>query len=387
MTDTMNGGWPGTTVGIFGGGQLGRMMALEARRLGIRTCVLDPDPNCPAGQVADHQVVASYGDKSAARKLAGVTDVVTYEFEHIDVAAVTAAEALKPVYPGSSVLRVVQHRLRQKEALHKMGFPLAAFRSVETFQDLVDGLQSLGFPAVLKTATSGYDGKGQAVIQKDSDAQPAYETLSPQSDALVLEEYIPFDKEVSVLCARDTNGHSACYPVMENSHPNGILDVTIAPARIDTSVAASAQTLAQAITEQMGVIGLLCVEMFLTKEGNLLVNELAPRPHNSGHYTLDACLTSQFEQLLRVLCGLPLGSTDLINPAVMVNLLGDVWIEADGRPDFEAALAVPGTKLHLYGKQDVRPGRKMGHLCVLGPTREIALERASAARASITREK
>lgn len=376
-------GWPGCTVGIIGGGQLGRMLVLEARRLSIRTCILDPDPDCPSGQVADEQVVAAYSDRSAAEELARRTDVVTYEFEHIDAATVAHVETLRPVHPASRILELVQHRFRQKQALHQLGFPLAAFRSVESRADLARALSSLGLPAVMKTATSGYDGKGQAVLRDEADADRAYAALQSRGGVLVLEEYVAFEKELSVVCARDAEGSIACYPVMENVHRDGILDTTVVPARIDAEIATSARELAQAIAERLGIVGLLCVEMFMTPDRRLLVNELAPRPHNSGHYTLDACPTSQFEQLLRVLCGLPLGSTELTSPAVVVNLLGDVWLQAGGRPNFAAALAVPGVKLHLYGKGEVRAGRKMGHLSALAPTLDSAEERAHAARRAL----
>lgn len=377
--------WQDRTVGIVGGGQLGRMLALEARRMSIRTCVLDPDPDCPSGQVADEHVVGSYGDRMAAEELARRADVITYEFEHIDTTVIAHIESLRPVHPASRVLELVQHRFRQKQALHELGFPLPAFESVESRSELTEALSSLGSPAVLKTATSGYDGKGQAVIRDESDANRGYQMLHARSEMLVLEEYVAFEKELSVICARDVQGNIVCYPVMENVHRRGILDTTIAPARIDVAIATSAQELAQAIMERLEVVGLLCVEMFLTADGRLLVNELAPRPHNSGHYTLDACPTSQFEQLLRALCSLPLGSTELMSPVVMVNLLGDVWLQADGRPNFAEALAVPGVKLHLYGKRDVRRGRKMGHLSALGPTLDAAEERARAAHRALVR--
>jgi 5-(carboxyamino)imidazole ribonucleotide synthase len=384
--------WPDLTVGIFGGGQLGRMLALEARRMGVRTCVLDPDPRCSAGQVANELLVAPFSDRAAGRELASRADVVTYEFEHIDVSLVAAVEALRPVHPSSSVLKMVQHRVRQKQGLSDRGFPLAAYLPVDTWQDLEQAVDSLGLPAVLKTATSGYDGKGQAVLHCPEDAPPSFQLLRPRSDMLVLEEFVFLEKELSVVCARDVQGQMACYPVVENIHTNGILDLTLAPARVSPAVAAAARELAGNITEQLDVTGLLCVEMFLTRDGRLLVNELAPRPHNSGHLTLDACPTSQFEQLLRILCRLPLGSTELTTPAVMANLLGDLWIRADGDPstgsghglDFAAALAVPGVKLHLYGKHGTYPGRKMGHLCAVAPALDTALSRALAARAALT---
>lgn len=378
---------PGATIGVIGGGQLGRMLALEARRMGYRICVLDPDPQCPAGQVADDQVVAAYADLEAARDLARRTDVVTCEFENVDAAAVAAAESLRPVYPGSRVLRIAQHRVREKETLARMGFPVPAFHPVQTPADLQTGLRRLGLSAVLKTATGGYDGKGQVLIRTAADAHRAYEALSPESEMLILEQYVQFSKELSVVCARDVFGSIACYPAVENIHRNGILDVTIAPARVSGEVATAARKLVSAIMEQLDVVGVLAVELFLTGDGRLLVNEVAPRPHNSGHYTLDACVTSQFEQLLRAVCHLPLGAPELFTPAVMVNLLGDVWEQTGGRPDFALALAEAGVKLHLYGKAVAHPGRKMGHLCAVAPTVEVALERALSARNRIMEDR
>ncbi len=384
MTSATQRRWPDLTVGIIGGGQLGRMLALEARRMGVRTCVLDPDHRCSAGQVADQHLVASFSDRAAARELAACADVVTYEFEHIDVSMVAEVEALRPVHPSSSLLKMIQHRVRQKQGLQERGFPLAAFHPVDTWHDMEHAVNSLGLPAVLKTATSGYDGKGQAVLHCPADGEPSYQALRGRSDMLVLEEFVHLEKELSVVCARDTHGQMACYPVVENIHANGILDLTLAPARVSPALAAAAQKLAGNIAEQLEVVGLLCVEMFLAKDGRLLVNELAPRPHNSAHLTLDACPTSQFEQLLRILCRLPLGVTEMTTPAVMANLLGDLWIRADGELDFAAALAVPGVKLHLYGKHGAYPGRKMGHLCAVAPTLETALSRALAARAALS---
>ncbi|MSQ05684.1 MAG: 5-(carboxyamino)imidazole ribonucleotide synthase [Dehalococcoidia bacterium] len=360
------------------------MLALEARRMGVHTCVLDPDQRCSAGQVADEHLVASFSDREAAREFAGRTDVVTYEFEHIDASLVAEVEALRPVHPSSSLLKMVQHRVRQKQGLQDLGIPLAAFRPVDTWQDMEQAVHTLGLPAVLKTATSGYDGKGQAVLHRAADAESSFQALRGRSEMLVLEEFVQLEKELSVVCARDVHGKMACYPAVENIHVNGILDLTLAPARVSPALAAAAQELAGSIAQKLGVVGLLCVEMFLAKDGRLLVNELAPRPHNSGHHTLDACPTSQFEQLLRILCRLPLGVTELTTPAVMANLLGDLWVSADGGLDFAAALAVPGVKLHLYNKHGVYPGRKMGHLCAVAPTLETALSRALAARAALT---
>lgn len=371
---------PGARIGILGGGQLGRMLCLEARRMGYRTCILDPDPGCPAAQVADEVVVAAYEDPDGARALATRSDVVTYEFENIDAPAVAAAEAVCTVYPGSRVLRIAQHRIREKQTLAGLGFPVAPFHPVDTRTDLEAGLERLGFPAVLKTATAGYDGKGQAVVHSPEEAAAAYTDLRPHSEALILEAFVPFAKELSAICARSASGAVACFPVVENIHRQGILDLTIAPAPVEPAVAAAGRELVTAITAALDVVGVLAVELFLTADGRLLVNELAPRPHNSGHYTLDACATSQFEQLLRAICHLPLGAPDLLAPAAMANLLGDVWEQAGGSPDWSRALAEPGVKLHLYGKAEPRPGRKMGHLTAVAPTAAAAVARVLAAR-------
>lgn len=373
---------PGSTIGIIGGGQLGRMIAIEARRLGYRTCVLDPDPESPGGQVADDRVVGSLGDADAARELARRVSVATYEFENIHVDAVRAAEALVPLYPGSAILQIAQHRVREKETLARLGIPVPKFSALRSREDLDEALRHLRFPLVMKTAVAGYDGKGQAVVRTADEANSAFARLSTQSDTLILEEFVELAMELSVICARSVDGHVACYPAAENQHRNGILDVTLVPARVPPTVSALAQELAVAIVQSLGLVGLLAVEMFLTLEGRLLVNELAPRPHNSGHYTLDACSTSQFEQLVRAICQLPLGSTDLHAPVAMANLLGDLW-PGDSLPDFAKALAVPGVRLHLYGKATSRPGRKMGHLCCVAGSAEGALTRVLTARSSM----
>jgi 5-(carboxyamino)imidazole ribonucleotide synthase len=371
---------PGSWIGIIGGGQLGRMICMEARRMDFRTLILDPDPNCPAGQVSDDRIVAPYSDTNAAMELARRCDVVTYEFENVNAESVEAAQSAGTVYPGSSVLRVAQHRIREKTTLRDNGFPVPNFRAVDTYSELQNAMIDIGLSAVLKTATMGYDGKGQAVLRQSDDARTAYDELRPRTDALVLEAFVPFSKELSVICARDAEGNTACFPVQENIHRDGILDVTIVPARVSEKVKRNAVELVTSITESLQMVGLLAVEMFLTKDDQLLVNELAPRPHNSGHYTLDACVTSQFEQIIRAICGLPLGSTELMTPVVMANLPGDVWIDADGHPDFASTLEVPGVKLHLYGKSEARVGRKMGHICALAPDVETALQRAMEAR-------
>ncbi|MEE8363748.1 MAG: 5-(carboxyamino)imidazole ribonucleotide synthase [Dehalococcoidia bacterium] len=371
---------PGAWIGVVGGGQLGRMLTMEARRMGYRVCVLDPDPASPTGQLADDRIVAAYTDADAARELAERTDVVTYEFENVDADAVAAAESAGTVRPSSRVLRIAQHRLRERVALSDHGFPVAAFVPLREEAELEQGLRLTRAPAVMKTVTSGYDGKGQAVVKNLAEAKAAFRLLRPLSEALLLEEFIPFTTEVSAIAARDAVGRVVCFPPSENIHVNGILDVSIVPARVPPEVSEAAVQLASEIAEKLDVVGLIAVEMFLTGGGQLLVNEVAPRPHNSGHYTLDACATSQYEQLVRALCNLPLGSVDLLSPVAMVNLLGDVWIETGGRPHFDRALSAPGVRLHLYGKAEARAGRKMGHLTAVAPDVETALARALEAR-------
>jgi 5-(carboxyamino)imidazole ribonucleotide synthase len=374
---------PGSTIGIIGGGQLGRMLAMEARRLGYRTCVLDPDPQSPAGQVADDRVVASLSDAEAMRELARRVQVATYEFENVDAGAVGAAEALVPVYPGSMVLRIAQHRVLEKMTVARLGFPVPDFAALRSRQDLDEALRRIPLPLVLKTATAGYDGKGQAMVQSLEEAESAFDRLAARCDTLIAEAFVDFAMELSVICARTADGRVACYPPAENRHRAGILDVTLAPARVPPAVVAQARDVAVGIAEGLGLVGLLAVEMFLARDGRLLVNELAPRPHNSGHHTLDACATSQFEQLLRAICHLPLGATELYAPAAMANLLGDLWREGR-QPDFTRALAVPGVRLHLYGKAAARPGRKMGHLCAVADPLDVALERVLTARSALS---
>ena len=370
---------PGSRIGIIGGGQLGRMTAIAAAHMGYRVTILDPDPGCPASQVADDHIASAYEDRDAGRELGNQSDVVTYEFENVDAGAADAAGEFALVHPSSRVLRTAQDRVLEKAALTEAGFPVAPYRKVGSSEEFEAAVEAIGLPAVLKTARMGYDGKGQAVIESAESADDAYAGLSGAGE-FVLEQFVPFEKELSVVCARDADGNTRPFPCGENVHVNGILDLTIAPARVDRAVAAAAEELAAGIASHLDVIGLIAVEMFLAKDGNLLVNELAPRPHNSGHHTIEACGTSQYEQLVRALCGLPLGDVSMPQPAAMANLLGDVWIEAGGHPDFAGALSVPGVSLHLYGKTDVRPGRKMGHLTAVGGDVEQARSRALTAR-------
>ncbi len=369
---------PGKTVGIFGGGQLGRMFAIAARRMGYRVHAFDPTPDCPAGQVADHEVVAPYDDLEAAQRFAQHVDVVTFEFENIPAETLQAIAFMRPVHPAPEVLHTCRHRLREKDFLSGMGFPVTPYRAVRTVADLEVAVRTLGTPSVLKTADFGYDGKGQIRIDASTNLVEAWGQMGRPVG--ILEAWVPFSREISIVCARSATGEMVCFPPGENEHSRHILDITIAPATVSTQLLKQADELARGITESLKVVGLLAVEMFVVGD-RLLVNELAPRPHNSGHYTLDGCVTSQFEQQLRAVCGLPLGDPSLLRPTAMANLLGDLW--ANGEPNWVEALKIPEVKLHLYGKHDARPGRKMGHLTACGSTVTQARETVLAARRAL----
>jgi len=373
---------PGATIGVFGNGQLGRMLALAARAMGYRIHTFGPDQNSPTGQVADHAVNAPYADLDAVAAFVQGVDVVTFEFENVAAAvAEVAATAGVPVRPGGHVLHTAQNRLREKQFLADHGIPVAPFQAIHTLADLDAALAVLGCPAVLKTAAFGYDGKGQVKITEPGQAAAAWQAIGAQP--AILEAFVPFQKEVSVVAARGVDGNFVHYGVIENSHHNHILDLSSAPASIAPSVAKEAGAITHAILTQLEVIGVLCVEFFLTEQDTLLVNELAPRPHNSGHLTIDAAITSQFEQQLRAICGLPLGAPTLVRPAAMANLLGDLWQQ--GNPNWAAACAAPTVKLHLYGKASARPGRKMGHLTALADDVDTARQLALTARAKLVR--
>jgi 5-(carboxyamino)imidazole ribonucleotide synthase len=371
---------PNSTIGVFGSGQLGRMFAIEARKMGYRVHTFSPGSDTPTGQVADIETVGAYEDLDAVKTFARSVDVLTFEFENVPSAAVDAASEFVDVHPRGDVLHTLQHRLREKNFLSSKGFPVAPYRHVTSVEDVRKGAAELGLPAVLKTAGFGYDGKGQTKITSPDQFDSAFAALGGQ-DA-VLEAFISFDKEVSVVCARDTAGHFAHYGVFENEHANHILDVTMAPATIDAAVYNEAIGIARGLAESLDYVGTLCIEYFLKADGRLLVNELAPRPHNSGHLTFDACVTSQFEQQLRAVCGLTLGSTELLRPAAMANLLGDIW--DGGEPAWTAAIENIDVKLHLYGKNEPRPGRKMGHLTSMAETAAAAAENVRSARQSLT---
>jgi 5-(carboxyamino)imidazole ribonucleotide synthase len=367
---------PGSTVGVMGSGQLGRMFAIAARRMGYRLHVFSPEKGTPAGQLADLEVAAPYADQAAVSAFAAGVDVLTFEFENIPVRSVEWAAAHCVVRPSGNVLHICQHRLREKQFLAAAGIPVAPFLPVANPAELKAALNSIGVPSVLKTAAFGYDGKGQRKIESLAEAD-SIDIHGPS----VLEAFVPFAMEISVLVARGIDGQTAAFPVCENIHRNHILDLTVAPARVSPAVAQSARALACAIAEKLDLVGLLAVEMFLLPDATLLVNELAPRPHNSGHYTFDACVTSQFEQQLRAICGLPLGSTEQLRPAAMANLLGDLW--KNGEPNWPAAAAFPDVKIHLYGKSGPRPGRKMGHLTALAKDTYSAAAMVLKARASL----
>ena len=371
---------PGSTIGVMGGGQLGRMFAIAARRMGYRVHTFSPDEDTPTGQLADREVAARYDDAEAVRDFARGVDVLTFEFENIPVQTVEWAAEHCEVRPSAAVLHTCQHRLREKEFLDRAGIPLPGFMAVGSAGELAAAVAEIGLPAVLKTAAFGYDGKGQRKVMPGDSLVEAWAPFTGTS--AVLEQFVRFEKEISVIVARGADGQTATYPVCENVHRNHILDVTIVPARISPEAAAKARELAVEIAERLELVGLLAVEMFLLADGAILINELAPRPHNSGHFSFDASVTSQFEQQLRAVCGLPLGNTDSLRPAAMVNLLGDVW--AGGEPHWAAVLAMPDVKLHLYGKAEPRAGRKMGHLVAFGATVEEAERRALEARAALT---
>lgn len=367
---------PGATIGVLGSGQLGRMFAIAARRMGYRVHTFSPDNDTPTGQVADLEVTAPYDDLDAVREFARAVEVVTFEFENVPAETAAAASEYSRVRPDGSVLHITQNRLREKTFLAKAGLPVTPFASIRSPEDLHQAVAAQGCPAILKTAGFGYDGKGQVRLPSPSVADGAWDSIGRVP--AVLESFVDFDLEVSVVAARGSDGSFAHYGAVANDHVNGILDVTTAPAPIDPRLSREAVEIARTVLETLQVVGVLCVEFFVTRDGRLLINELAPRPHNSGHFSFDACVTSQFEQQLRAVCDLPLGSTEQLCPSAMANLLGDLW--NDGEPDWAAACAFPNVKLHLYGKLEARPGRKMGHLTALGAD---AVDRVLAARAAL----
>jgi 5-(carboxyamino)imidazole ribonucleotide synthase len=366
---------PSSTIGVLGSGQLGRMFAIAARRMGYRVHTFSPLEDTPTGQVSDYEITASYDDLEQVKNFARNVSVVTFEFENVPSATVETAARFAPVRPSGNVLHITQNRLREKTFLSWHGFPVAPFKHVRNDEELKIALDEIGVPSVLKTAGFGYDGKGQVKIESADGVTEVFRES-------VLEGFIAFEKEVSVVAARGVDGSFVHYGMIENEHANHILDVSKSPANVSPKIEKEAIEIARGVLETLDVVGVMCVEFFLTQDEKLLINELAPRPHNSGHLTFDACVTSQFEQQLRAVCELPLGSTELLKPAAMANLLGDLW--ETGEPDWESALKFPEIKLHLYGKTEPRKGRKMGHLTALADTADEAANIVRAAREALT---
>ena len=369
---------PGGTLGVLGSGQLGRMFAIAARRLGYRIHVLSPESDTPTGQVADKEIQASYQDLKAVEDFAAEVDVVTFEFENVDSQTVEAIERNTRVHPAGRVLHTTQHRLREKNFLQSISVPVTPFAAIRSQEDL-ENAASTHAPGVLKTAAWGYDGKGQVKVEAPTDAIAAWEQID-RAEA-IFEKFVDFNQELSIVAARGQDGECAFYGPMANLHENHILSISVCPGGFSEKVTSEAQEITRAILEALNYVGTLCVEFFLTQDGSLLVNELAPRPHNSGHLTIDGHRTCQFEQQVRAIAGLPLGSPAQIKPAAMVNLLGDVW--QNGDPDWSSALAINDLKLHLYGKREARVGRKMGHINILSDTPESAKQLAVSALQSL----
>jgi 5-(carboxyamino)imidazole ribonucleotide synthase len=366
---------PGKTIGVLGSGQLGRMFAIAARRLGYRVHVFSPDDDTPTGQVADVEIQSSYDDLDAVAEFAGRVDVVTFEFENVPAETIHVVDRFAPVHPAGRVLHTTQQRLREKSFLRNAGIPVTPFRAIRSLEQL-RAVPEREFPAVLKTAAWGYDGKGQVMIESLAEADDAW--LELNAGETILEQFVNFECELSIVAARGSDGEFVHYGPIVNVHRNHILDLSVTPSELSPSVREEAGNIAQAILEELDVVGVLCIEFFLTSDGQLLVNELAPRPHNSGHLTIDAHATCQFEQQVRAVCGLPLGMPTQLHPAAMANLLGDIW--QPGSPPWHRALTLPDVKLHLYGKREARPGRKMGHLTALADTPQAAMKNVIAAR-------
>ena len=372
---------PGATVGVLGGGQLGRMFTLRARTMGYRVVVLDPDQQSPAGSVADRQIRAPYDDERALAELADGCAAVTTEFENVPAFTLERLARSSVVRPPVEAVATAQDRIAEKIFFRSQGFGTAEFRPVYSRDDVIAAMKEVPLPALLKTSRLGYDGKGQALVENEQDAIRAFDQFGQVP--CVLEQRVLLERELSVILARGTDGDLAVFPVAENRHRNGILETSVVPARISGKLALEARELAATAAEALRYVGVLALELFVIQGERLLVNEMAPRPHNSGHYTLDACSVDQFEQQLRTLCGLPLARPWLLSPVAMINLLGDLW--NGGEPHWDQALRHPGVRLHLYGKAEARPGRKMGHLNCLASDVDHALATALEARDALCR--
>lgn len=373
----MNPILPHATLGLLGGGQLGQMFALAAIAMGYRVAVLDPDPDSPAGRLANLHLCADYDDRQALDQLASVSAAITTEFENVPADSLSYLERTVRVSPSADCVAIAQDRISEKRYLARQGFPVVPFQVIETEADLLH-TSSAYLPGIVKLARLGYDGKGQILVHSEDDVRAAFSTMGLKP--CVLEQRIALKTEVSVVIARTSAGQTACYPVAENLHRDGILDVSIVPARVSPHVSRTALDMATRLAENMNYVGVLAVEFFVTHDDTLLINEIAPRPHNSGHFTQDACLASQFQQQVRTLCGWPPAETRLLSPVVMANLVGEPWY--DGSPHLAHLLQHPKLKLHLYGKREARSGRKMGHVNILADTTEIALQHLSMLRAN-----
>ncbi len=359
---------PPSVLGIVGGGQLGMMTVREAQRMGYRSVVWDPDPECPAARLADRVIVSPFNDRSAAKEFLHAADFITYEFEHIDAAIVHSFENQKQVRPGSEILQISQSRKREKEELRRRSFPIANFEVIRNPEELLKAIERLAFPVVLKTSEAGYDGKGQTILSSPHEVRTFEFPFS--GGELIVETYLDLECEVSVIAVRDSEGEIFCFPVSQNGHRENILHTSLVPPLVSDRIQSQARDLACSVIEGFGVVGILCIEMFVTREGAVLVNELAPRPHNSGHYSLDGCDLSQFEAHVRVASGLPMRTPHLLSPCGIVNLLGKHLALLD----VKALHKIPGTKLHLYGKTRVEPKRKMGHIAIVRATQADVLE-------------
>jgi 5-(carboxyamino)imidazole ribonucleotide synthase len=373
---------PGATVGILGGGQLGRMTAMAARSLGYHLAALDPDPSCAARFVVETCITASFDDVQAAREVAARSNVVTVEIEKVSVEALRAVQERVPMRPGPEVLFVVQDRARQKDWLQAHGFPVGPYRKALSEAELGKAAAGLGGRCYVKATRGGYDGRGQELLSAPEDAKRVWERLGALE--VVVERALELESELSVLVARRPSGEARTYPPALNHHMKGILEWSVLPGPVSPGICAQAEAITRDIATALGVEGLLVAEFFLTRSGELFVNELAPRPHNTFHTTEVACATSQFEQLTRAVCDLPLGSTEVLRPAAIVNLLGDLWV-GDSTPAFDRALEIPGVTVHLYGKRAARPGRKMGHLSAIAATPDEALRKVQQARERLIR--
>jgi len=364
-------------IGIIGGGQLGKMMILEAKKLGFYVTILDPTKSCPASSIADQHIVADFDDSKAIRELADKSDLITYEFEHIDAEVLKELEAEDyKVYPTARSLEIIQNKYHQKTLLKQNQIAVPDFIKVKELADIYKAGNEFGYPAMLKSCTGGYDGKGNLIIKNKTEVEKAFHKLIGEKNPLMVERYIPFKKEISIIAARDLKGEMRVYPIGENDHQDNILFETKVPAEISAELKNQAESLAKEVLEVFAGIGIFCVEMFLTEDDRLLINEIAPRPHNSGHYTIEGCVTSQFEQHIRAITSLPLGDTGLLRPVVMRNILGS---GNEGEAEIiglESALEIKGVKVHIYQKTISRPGRKMGHLTVTANTLKIAAEQA-----------